>query len=139
MDSHFADNYDPSLDIHPDEDDENDPVSSKTSKTTTRRRPVPGLGTEDDDWDMALEALRDRTLWRRNGAERLREAGFGNEVVEKWSSNGAFAGLNGSGSGGGDREKGVEDVKWTKKGEGREWDRGKVVDEDGHVDVKASW
>lgn len=129
MDSHFADNYDPALDVRPDEDENDTGPSTKHT-----RRPVPGLATEDDEWDMALEALRDRALWKRNGADRLREAGFGDDVVDKWTSNGAFAGLSG-----GDKEKGVDDVRWTKKGEGREWDRGKVVDEDGHIDVKAAW
>lgn len=130
MDSHFAENYDPTLDVQPDDDDDNNPGTL----TKNTRRPVPGLSTEEDDWDMALEALRDRALWRRNGADRLREAGFGDDVVDKFTSNGAFSALTG-----GDGEKGIEDVKWAKKGEGREWDRGKVVDEDGHIDVKAAW
>ena len=79
---------------------------------------------EDDDWDMALEALRARTKWKAQGAERLRAAGFTEEEVGKWES--------------GKTEKDVEDVRWTKKGEGREWDRGKVVGEEG-VEVKAEW
>jgi hypothetical protein len=40
---------------------------------------------------------------------------------------------------GGNMESRVEDVKWSKKGEGREWDRGKVMNEDGHIEVKAPW
>ena len=36
-------------------------------------------------------------------------------------------------------ERDEEDVRWAKKGEGREWDRGKVVDEDGNVAVRAEW
>jgi hypothetical protein len=36
------------------------------------------------------------------------------------------------------QEKNVEDVKWAKQGEAREWDRGKVVNEQG-VNVKAKW
>jgi hypothetical protein len=35
--------------------------------------------------------------------------------------------------------KDEEDVTWTKQGQKREWDRGKVVDEEGDVDVKADW
>jgi hypothetical protein len=101
-----------------------------------RPRVVAGLTTEDDDWDMALEALRDRTLWRQKGAERLREAGFEEDVVNRWTSHGAFSSSN---NGGSEKEKGVDNVKWGKQGEGREWDRGKVVDEDGHVDVKPKW
>ncbi|KAF2146355.1 uncharacterized protein K452DRAFT_355756 [Aplosporella prunicola CBS 121167] len=99
MDAHFADNYDPSQDIHPGSDVE-------------------------DDWDQALEALRDRQRWKQQGAERLKAAGFTEEEVKRWEKGG---------------EKTEEDVRWRKKGEGREWDRGKVVDADGHVDVGADW
>lgn len=88
-----------------------------------------------DDWDMALEALRDRAKWRAKGAERLRAAGFTEDEVEKWEQGGG--GLAGGGDGDG-TEKGAEDVRWRKKGEGREWDRGKVVDGDG-VSVKPEW
>jgi len=86
--------------------------------------------TEDDDWDMALEALRDRAVWKQKGADRLRQAGFGESVVERWSSNLASSG---------EKERSIDDVKWAKQGEGREWDRGKVVLEDGRIDVKAPW
>lgn len=81
---------------------------------------------EEDDWDNALEALRDRAKWRQSGADRLRAAGFTDEEVKKWEKGGA------AGEG---RE---EDVKWRGRGEGREWDRGKVVGEDG-VQVEAEW
>jgi hypothetical protein len=54
--------------------------------------------------------------------------------VEKWTQNPAFTSQTTS-----DRDANIEDVKWTKKGESREWDRGKIMDEDGHFDVKASW
>lgn len=87
--------------------------------------------TEDDDWELALEALRDRARWKQKGEERLRQAGFSESTVDRWKNNAAFTG--------GDMEGHIEDVKWSKKGEGREWDRGKVFDEDGHVDVRASW
>ena len=70
---------------------------------------------EDDDWDQALEALRDRQKWKQQGADRLRAAGFTEEEVEKWKKGG---------------EKKEEDVKWAKKGESREWDRGKVFSAD---------
>ncbi|EEP75586.1 predicted protein [Uncinocarpus reesii 1704] len=123
IDSHFEKGYDPALDVHL--DDEDDPPTKKSS-----RRPIPGMATEDDDWDMALEALRDRNAWRKRGAERLREAGFEKNVVERWENNTAFAGLN---------DMPASDFKWAKSGEGREWDRGKVVDENGHVDIKPAW
>ncbi|KAK6070831.1 hypothetical protein SCUP515_08232 [Seiridium cupressi] len=67
---------------------------------------------EDDDWGSALEALRDRQRWKEQGADRLRAAGFTDEQVKKWEN--------------GD-QKNEEDVRWTKKGEQREWDRGKTV------------
>lgn len=99
MDSHFASNYDASLDVQPDPDTE-------------------------DDWDQALEALRDRQKWKQQGAERLRSAGFTEQEIEKWEKGG---------------EKDESDVRWAKKGEGREWDRGKVIDEDGGVELKPDW
>ena len=92
MDQHFSSTYDPSLDLRPDSEPDD----------------------EKEDWDMALEALRDREIWKQKGAERLRAAGFGDEEIKKWEDSG--------------REKGAEDVKWTGKGEAREWDRGKVAE-----------
>lgn len=79
---------------------------------------------EDDDWDQALEAMKDRQRWHKQGADRLRAAGFTEDEITKW-------GLGG--------KKQEADVKWAKQGEGREWDRGKVVDEDGVVKVESSF
>lgn len=73
---------------------------------------------------MALEALRDRQKWKQEGADRLRAAGFTAEEVKKWERGG---------------ERSEEDVRWRKHGEGREWDRGKVVADDGMVDVQPEW
>ncbi|KAJ5422170.1 hypothetical protein N7491_010615 [Penicillium cf. griseofulvum] len=98
---------------------------------STPRRPVTGLMTKDDDWDMAMEALRDRERWRNKGEERLRKAGIDEAVIDKWKNNTAFAGVGGEGK--------PEDVQWSKKGEGREWDRGKFVNDDGHIDIRAAW
>ncbi|KAL1988711.1 hypothetical protein VTN96DRAFT_8411 [Rasamsonia emersonii] len=123
IDAHFAPDYDPNLDVRLEEEDD-------TASTRPKRRPVAGLMTEDDDWDMALEALRDRAQWKQKGAERLRAAGFGEQVVERWTKDPAFTGTSYEGR--------IEDVRWAKKGEGREWDRGKVMS-DGHYDVKAPW
>ncbi|KAF2691538.1 hypothetical protein K458DRAFT_411261 [Lentithecium fluviatile CBS 122367] len=78
----------------------------------------------DDDWGDALEALKDRQRWLSKGADRLRDAGFSEELVNKWEKGG---------------DMGEEDVVWTPKGHSREWDKGKVVDEDGDVDLKADW
>ncbi|KAE8150491.1 hypothetical protein BDV25DRAFT_154332 [Aspergillus avenaceus] len=123
IDSHFAPDYDPTMDVQLEDDDE--------TSTKPTRRPVAGLMTGDDDWGLALEALRDRARWKQKGEDRLREAGFSDTFVEKWKSN--------TNSTPGDSEGWLEDVKWMKQGEGREWDRGKYVNDDGHIDVKASW
>jgi hypothetical protein len=99
INSRFSSNYDPTADVQLDPDEEN-------------------------DWDQALEALRDRQKWKQQGADRLRAAGFTEEEVKKWEKGG---------------EKREEDVKWAKKGEGREWDRGKVFDDDGGVAIDSKF
>jgi hypothetical protein len=99
MNAHFAADYDPSTDVRPDSD-------------------------HDDDWEEALEAMRDRQRWKQQGADRLRQAGFTDAQITKWEN--------------GD-EKNEEDIRWAKKGEGREWDRGKVLDDEGNIDLKPEW
>jgi len=99
MDSRFSSNYDPTVDVQPD-------------------------SAEEDDWEQALEAMRDRQKWKQQGADRLLAAGFSEKEVKKWEKGDA---------------KDETDVKWAKLGEGREWDRGKVVDEDGMVELKPEW
>lgn len=99
IDAHFSSHYNPATDVRPDPD-------------------------TDDDWDQALEALRDRQRWKQQGADRLRAAGFTEEAVSKWEKSGG--------------EKREEDVTWRGRGESREWDRGKVIGEDG-VETKAEW
>ncbi|KAI9374114.1 hypothetical protein BJX61DRAFT_500135 [Aspergillus egyptiacus] len=123
IDAHFAPDYDPSLDVAPEDDD------LQTGSRSTRR-PVAGLMTGDDDWELALEALRDRARWKQKGEDRLREAGFSNDIVERWKSTPTTSA---------DDLGRLNSVKWSTKSDGREWDRGKFVDEDGHIDVKASW
>ncbi|KAJ5162195.1 hypothetical protein N7492_007587 [Penicillium capsulatum] len=125
IDAHFAPDYDPTLDVQLDGDGE------RVATARASRRPVAGLTTDDDDWDMALEALRDRAHWRQKGDERLRAAGMNENTIGRWKDNDAFSGLDGEGK--------PEDVRWSKKGEGREWDRGKFVNDDGHIDVRAAW
>ncbi|KAJ5520084.1 hypothetical protein N7463_000537 [Penicillium fimorum] len=125
IDAHFAPGYDPATDVHLEED------KLYTLGQESSRRPVAGLMTRDDDWDMAMEALRDRERWRNKGEERLRTAGIDEAVINKWKNNTAFTGVDGEGK--------PEDVQWSKKGEGREWDRGKFVDDDGHIDIRAAW
>ncbi|KAL8863483.1 MAG: hypothetical protein Q9178_000164 [Gyalolechia marmorata] len=105
IDTHFTSTYNPALDIQ-----------------ATALDP----SEEGDDWDNALEALRDRAKWRSSGAERLRAAGFTDEEVRKWEKSS------------GDGEGREADVRWRGRGEGREWDRGKVVGADG-VQVEAEW
>ncbi|KAJ5118924.1 hypothetical protein N7448_010632 [Penicillium atrosanguineum] len=124
IDAHFAADYDPLLDVQPADDAHSEDKQSS-------RRPVAGLMTKEDDWDMALEALRDRAKWRQKGEDRLRAAGMNDATIDRWKSNAAFAGVDG--------ERNPDEVKWSKKGEGREWDRGKVMNDDGHIDVKAAW
>ncbi|OJJ00580.1 hypothetical protein ASPVEDRAFT_82144 [Aspergillus versicolor CBS 583.65] len=123
IDAHFAPDYDPSLDVQPDDDD------AQASNRPTRRA-VAGLMTGEDDWELSLEALRDRARWKQKGEDRLREAGFNSDIVERWKSSSSAA------AGNGDE---MDNVKWSSKSEGREWDRGKFVDRDGHINVKASW
>ena len=65
---------------------------------------------EADDWEEAVEVFRDRQRWKQQGADRLRAAGFTDDEVKKWERG---------------AERDIDDVKWTKAGEGREWDRGK--------------
>ena len=94
---------------------------------------IPGTD-EQDDWDGALEALRDRQKWRQQGADRLRAAGFSEKEIDSWEHTKLDAK--------GDKVMDEADVKWNKKGEGREWDRGKVAGEDGDdafVHVKPEW
>lgn len=123
IDAHFAPGYDPTTDVHLED--------NMHSADEPSRRPVAGLMTKDDDWDMALEALRDRTRWKQKGEERLRAAGINEEAINSWKNNTAFTGADGEGN--------PEDVQWSKKGEGREWDRGKFVNDDGHIDIRAAW
>lgn len=100
IDDHFSSKYDPALDVQPDAED-------------TKER---------EDWDMALEALRDRQIWQKKHADRMRAAGFSNEEIRKWEDSG--------------REKDIRDVRWTGKGQTRAWDVGKDVEvsEDGDED-----
>ncbi|QDS72972.1 hypothetical protein FKW77_008689 [Venturia effusa] len=100
MDSHFSASYNPHADVEPE------------------------VGPSDD-WEMALEAMRDRAKFKQTQGDRLRAAGFTEDEIKKWEKG---------------SEKTEEDVRWVKKGEGREWDRGKVVDEaTGHVETAPEW
>jgi hypothetical protein len=52
-------------------------------------------------------------MWIQLGVDRLKTAGFTDEEVRKWEK-----GI----------EKNEEDVRWSKEGESREWDKGKILD-----------
>ncbi|EMD89855.1 hypothetical protein COCC4DRAFT_126260 [Bipolaris maydis ATCC 48331] len=99
-------------------------IESRFSSTYDPKVDVRADSDNEDDWGDALEALRDRARWKQQGAERLKSAGFTDEQVRKWER------------GEGQNEK---DVVWKGKGEAREWDRGKVLDEDGDVELKADF
>ncbi|GAP91312.1 putative pre-mRNA-splicing factor 38B [Rosellinia necatrix] len=64
IDSRFAADYDPTVDVTPDPDE--------------------ASGGGDDDWDGAAEAFLDRQKWKQQGAERLRSAGFTEDQIRKW-------------------------------------------------------
>lgn len=135
MDAHFAPDYNPALDVALPDDDSD----SQTAKAPVRH--VPGLTSANnfkDDWDMALEALRGRAGWRSTGTNRLRDAGFGDAVVQKWKDNAAFDGIDRAGKPHTAETDMEPDTQWSRKGQVREWDRGKVVDDDG-VRLKPAW
>ncbi|RGP67841.1 pre-mrna-splicing factor 38b [Fusarium sporotrichioides] len=69
-----------------------------------------------DTWDDAVEAFRDRQKLRQNQEERLKAAGFADEQIQRAS---------------GTEEKSAESVQWSKAGEKRAWDVGKVIGADG--------
>lgn len=95
IDDRFEKGYDPSQDISLDSDDEDD----------------------SQDWEMALEAMRDRAKWKQNQANRMREAGFDEKDITKWEKSSLKYK---------DREPDATGFKWSRKGETREWDAGKV-------------
>jgi hypothetical protein len=94
LDAKFDPSYDPSTDIQPDFDEER------------------------DDWDNALEALKDQRAWQQKQKERMREAGFTASELQRWEKP--------------DRREvtgDIRDVKWSKQGEDREWDKGKKIED----------
>ncbi|KAK7746567.1 hypothetical protein SLS62_009364 [Diatrype stigma] len=109
IDSRFAADYDPRLDVTPEPDDHH------------------GVGGANEDWDNAVETFRDRLKWQQQGAERLRAAGFSESDIRKWEKSRS------------DGQKDEADVRWNERGGLREWDRGKVVGDDGQVTVEAEW
>ena len=94
MDDHFRKDYDPTQDVSLDSDG----------------------GKSDEDWDLALEAMRDRAAYKKNQLSRMREAGFSDQDISKWETN-----VLDTGGADGD----VHAVRWKRKGEIRDWDAGK--------------
>ncbi|KAF4999474.1 hypothetical protein FDECE_11510 [Fusarium decemcellulare] len=81
--------------------------------------PKTDIQMDDDEggenWDDAVEAFRDRQKLRQNQELRMRAAGFADEQIQRAS---------------GPDEKAAENVRWSKAGEKREWDLGKIVGAD---------
>lgn len=92
IDRRFSETYDPKTDIQPD---------------------------EDDTWEEALEAYRDRQKWKQNQEDRLKSAGWTDEDIKKWRT---------------PEQDSEQTVRWAKAGERREWDRGKVFRRYGSVE-----
>jgi hypothetical protein len=71
--------------------------------------------TVKSNWEDEVEAFRDRQKLRQSQEERLRAAGFGDEQIQRIHN----------GSNGGTEDE--ANVRWSKAGEKREWDKGKEV------------
>jgi hypothetical protein len=99
-------------------------IESRFSSTYDPTVDVRANSDVEDDWGDALETLRDRARWKQQGADRLKQAGFTDKQIKKWEK--------------GDTQN-EDDVVWSRQGQAREWDRGKVVDEDGDVELKADF
>lgn len=104
IDRRFSESYDPKADV-----DMHSVIAAETGAAAAGETPAAG------GWDDAVEAFRDRQKLKQSQEERLRAAGFGDETIERMSGKAVGRG--------GKVEEG--DVKWTKAGESREWDRGK--------------
>ncbi|KAG5927857.1 hypothetical protein E4U42_001699 [Claviceps africana] len=97
LDRRFSESYDPKLDVGMDDGD-------------------------DDPWDEAVESYRDRQKMRLNQDQRMKEAGFTAEQIQRAK---------------GPEKKAEPHVVWSKAGEKREWDKGKGLsaEDGGHHDV----
>ncbi|PHH82049.1 hypothetical protein CDD82_7197 [Ophiocordyceps australis] len=96
LDRRFSESYDPKADIE-------------------------DMASTGDDWDDTVEAFRDRQKLRVHQEQRMRNAGFAEDQVEKMR--------------GRCMETWTEpDVIWSKVGEVRAWDNGKILDEEMEVE-----
>ncbi|KAG4305028.1 hypothetical protein PORY_001703 [Pneumocystis oryctolagi] len=90
LNSHFDPNYDPKLDVT--------------------------ISSDEDDWEIALKAIKDISEWKRQNLQRQIQGEFSTNVVSKIT----------------------QEMKSPVYSKGlREWDRGKVILENGEIDVKA--
>ncbi|KAG5979989.1 hypothetical protein E4U55_004519 [Claviceps digitariae] len=97
LDRRFSESYDPQLDVRMEDD-------------------------HDDPWDEAVESYRDRQKMRLNQDQRMKDAGFTYEQIQRAKGPDKNAELN---------------VVWSKAGEKREWDKGKDLTLESHVDHDA--
>ncbi|QPH18801.1 hypothetical protein C2857_003901 [Epichloe festucae Fl1] len=100
LDRRFSESYDPKLDVR--------------------------MEDEGDPWDDAVESFRDRQKMLLNQDQRMKDAGFTVEQIQRAK---------------GSDEKKELDVVWSKAGEKREWDEGKGIagesddDDDGDGEI----
>ncbi|PHH86699.1 hypothetical protein CDD83_9871 [Cordyceps sp. RAO-2017] len=85
------------------------------------------MDCDADDWDESVELYRDRHKLRLHQAQRLRAAGFTEDQVRSMEDGVAKTAADRA-------EKTEKDVVWSKAGERRAWDQGKVLDDDGDGD-----
>lgn len=71
---------------------------------------------EEDVWGDALESFRDRQKLRLHQHQRMKDAGFTEQEIQRAE---------------GTADKAGEHVVWSKAGERREWDKGKGLGLDG--------
>ncbi|KAG5990426.1 hypothetical protein E4U43_004293 [Claviceps pusilla] len=99
LDRRFSESYDPQLDV---------PMSDDN---------------DDDPWNDAVESYRDRQKMRLNQDQRMKEAGFTDEQIQRAK---------------GSENKAEPSVVWSKAGEKREWDKGKGLGFETDADRDAS-
>ncbi|KAI0010850.1 hypothetical protein F4779DRAFT_616112 [Xylariaceae sp. FL0662B] len=103
-------------------------IDSRFAPDYDPKRDITPEPDDGNDWDNAVEVFRDRQKLKQQQADRLRSAGFTEDDIRKWEK-----GTNKRGNG---DDKDETDVQWNKRGGLREWDRGKVLDDDGNVCVE---
>ncbi|KAJ5777231.1 hypothetical protein N7520_000477 [Penicillium odoratum] len=105
IEAELAAAYDPALDVYQENEDTG-------SKNKSRHVLDPIIGEED--WDTAIETLRGPARGRQKREKGKQAAGLSEETTERWKNKFAFADADG--------EPRPHDLRWSKKGEEREWD-----------------